>query len=181
MADLADRFGSLDPNGRRAVSTPARRLKTFRSLFDVIAPDGVEIVDALRSDPALTPLTEVTVHGDFHTGQLLIDAARPDPLGLVDLDTVGVGDPIVDRAAMLGQLAVLALGERRYASAVTDAHAALGATDEPRRLDAWTAAHVAGLATGPFRAQETGWPETTRARLDLARRIHTDGLLVAVR
>ena len=177
VADLADRFGSLDPTGRRAVSPPTRRLKTFRSLFEVIAPAGVEVVDALRADPALTPRTEVTVHGDFHTGQLLIDATRPAPLGLVDLDTVGVGDPIVDRAAMLGQLAVLASTDGHYQAGLEAAYEVLGRVDEPHRLNTWTAAHVAGLATGPFRAQDTEWMASTRARLELARRIHTSGVL----
>lgn len=181
VAALAERFGTLSPAGRRPVSTPARRLRTFRSLFAVIEPSGVDVVDALAGDAALLPHTETTVHGDFHTGQLLVDVARSAPLGLVDLDTVGVGDPIVDRAAMLGQLAVLASADPRYEAGLAGAYEVFGGSDDPQRLAAWTAAHVVGLATGPFRAQDADWVTATRNRLDLARAIHAGGVLASIR
>lgn len=175
VASLVGRFGALSPDAYERATTPRRRLRGFRPLFEKIAPEGLEIIDELTDDRRLEPQLAVTIHGDFHSGQILVDRGAHGALGLVDLDTIGVGDPIADRASMLGQLAVLAAHDRRYEPALAPMHVALGRVDEPDRLAAWVANHVIGLATGPFRAQEDAWRDATRQRLELARSILDGG------
>jgi aminoglycoside phosphotransferase (APT) family kinase protein len=48
---------------------------------------------ARRALAELPPVAPVSLHGDFHPGQFLIDGLR---LGLTDFDTAGWGDPAYD-------------------------------------------------------------------------------------
>nr|WP_244976245.1 phosphotransferase [Nocardia huaxiensis] len=63
-------------------------------------PAGDAALEAMRHDP-MRPFT--LVHGDFHLGQLvrLGDGDR-DSLRLIDVDDLGVGDPVWDLARMAG-------------------------------------------------------------------------------
>lgn len=176
--ELASRFGRLPGGGLSPVPSPDRRLRRHRRLLRTLAPDRCSFVDELRADDLLRSEASALVHGDFHAGQVLVDL-RPDRaprIGVVDLDTVGLGEPIQDRAALLGQLAVLAGRDRRYGPALTAISDHWSAHDPPGRLAAWTAAHVVGLATGPFRVQEPGWEGVTIQRLELAETIYRRGI-----
>src|SRR5690606_11465415 len=51
----------------------------------------------------------VTVHGDLHLGQVFVDTTtRNSIVGLLDIDTAGLGDPADDAAAMWAHLKVTA-------------------------------------------------------------------------
>ncbi|HEX7322435.1 MAG TPA: aminoglycoside phosphotransferase family protein [Mycobacterium sp.] len=125
----------------------------------------VGAVDELIADAG--PL--VPVHGDFYEGQLLVDGDRIT--ALLDLDTAGPGHRVDDWATLLAHLSGLTLDDghrgpaRRYAAEVM----AQAQRSVPiSALRRHTAAALVGFATGPFRAQQQGWPAHTVARLELA-------------
>jgi Phosphotransferase enzyme family len=167
----------LDALPEELLGLPVRRthldrVQHFAGVLALTAPAERPQVDALAAaliavDPGTQPV--VPVHGDFYEGQLLVDAGTVS--GLLDVDTAGRGHRIDEWATLLAHLSVLALHgcapARHYGTAVL-AHAERrfpAAQLRPR-----IAAAVFGLATGPFRVQERGWPMHTRARLELARR-----------
>ena len=57
---------------------------------------------ALGAVLAQTPNShEITVHGDLHFGQLFLNASADDITGVIDVDTLGIGDAAEDPAAFL--------------------------------------------------------------------------------
>ncbi len=113
----------------------------------------------------------VPVHGDLHEAQLLVRSRRV--VGLLDVDTAGVGHRVDDLANLCAHLSVLALVSRSSTSI-----RAYGAqvltfaeqTHDPGDLRLRIAAGVVGLSTGPFAVLERDVVGNTRARLDLAAR-----------
>jgi aminoglycoside phosphotransferase (APT) family kinase protein len=115
--------------------------------------------------------TLVAVHGDFHASQLLID--RGQIVGLVDVDTAGVGERVDDLAGILGQLATLGITAENPGA--IKAYNAVLLTEFSRHVDGTSlrrrvAAVILGLATGPFRVQLADWPTATGRRIRLALR-----------
>jgi aminoglycoside phosphotransferase (APT) family kinase protein len=111
------------------------------------------------------------VHGDFHSSQVLVDAGRV--VGLVDVDTAGVGQRTDDLANLIGQLSTLTLfsSQRRAIEAyIAQLLAHFDRITDPAALRLRVAAVVLGLATGPFRVQSNDWVEETWTRLALARK-----------
>jgi len=139
------------------------------------------LVDEIGEDPGRR---EVAVHGDFHEAQILTNG--PDLIGLIDVDTFGWGRAGDDAATMLAHLHLLAPGCRDPRAVIELARSLnriWDASCDPIRLRLKTAAHVLGLATGPFRVQSESWPEETRYRIDVAeqwvdsaRRLHERSL-----
>ncbi len=111
----------------------------------------------------------VPVHGDLYESQLLVDGGRV--VGLLDVDTAGGGHRIDDWATLLAHLVVLEEVLPR-----PDGAARYRARVEAAALRRWPAgqlrprvsAVLLGLATGPFRVQQAGWPRLTADRLALA-------------
>ena len=113
---------------------------------------------------------ERIVHGDLYENQILVDG---ETLGLLDLDDLGSGDPLLDAANFSAHLLVLA--------AASPAGSAILAYREDlraaycRHLDAdpaalaWREAYcLLRLAGGPFRVLHPDWPSRMAARLSLA-------------
>jgi aminoglycoside phosphotransferase (APT) family kinase protein len=127
-----------------------------------------EVVQALHLVQA-QPQEVVPAHGDFYEAQLFAEDGRVT--AVLDVDTAGPAERSDEWATLLAHLSVLALdtaGRQRasgYADAVF-AHAQRRVAAQQLRQR--TAAALLGLAAGPFRAQQCGWPERTGARLDLA-------------
>jgi hypothetical protein len=174
-ADLDELLGALPPVLLRLPrrQTHLERVAHFTAVLAATAVTGEterSRLDALatglaQTDPGSHP--DVAVHGDFYDGQLLCSEQRIT--GLVDVDTAGPGHRIDEWATLLAHLSVLALhgtaAARRYGARVL-AHAEerfARAELRPR-----VAAAVLGLATGPFRVQQTRWAQHTQARLQLA-------------
>src|SRR5690606_3425754 len=92
-----------------------------------------------------------TVHGDVHEAQLLVEGGRFS--ALLDVDTVGAGDPRDDWATFLGHLAIKVAetegDERvRYQTYAREAAAILDAIEgDPGEASARVAAVILGLAT----------------------------------
>ena len=169
LVALLDRFPADGPTVTKR-SGPRRRIATHARLLSAVAPTLRGRIDELvgRLETAAKPGSE-PVHGDFHASQIL--AERGEIIGLVDVDTAGVGDRLDDLATMLGQIATLGLTSpatrhvKKYGSSLIgefDRHV------DPVELRLRAAAAVFGLATGPFRVQLPDWLEQTAVRLDLA-------------
>jgi phosphotransferase family enzyme len=119
------------------------------------------------------PPEEWIVHGDLYENQVLVDG---DTLGLIDLDDLGPGDPLLDVANFSAHLLVLG------ASGPPAGHVILRYRDELRaafcrRLDAdpaalaWREAYcLLRLASGPFRVLHPDWSRRMGDRLALAAR-----------
>ncbi len=117
------------------------------------------------------------IHGDLHDGQLQVDDSG-EIVGVLDVDRVGVGEPLDDLARFLGH--VIALGELTPDARVyVDPFAAqlrrhLDGLLDRRELDRRVAAALIGLATGPFRSQMPSWRERVSDVLSLAERFGLD-------
>ena len=117
------------------------------------------------------PPEEWIVHGDLYENQVLVDG---ESLGLVDLDDLGPGDPLLDAANFSAHLLVLG------ASGLPAGPTVLRYRDDLRRafcqcLDAdpaelaWREAYcLLRLASGPFRVLHPDWPRRVAGRLALA-------------
>ncbi|MCK9485499.1 MAG: aminoglycoside phosphotransferase family protein [Dehalococcoidia bacterium] len=173
-------------DGRRARSGLRTALGHLRMLR-ALAPEDASLLDALERGLRAVPPSDalVPVHGDFHSGQVLVEDGRIT--GLLDLDTVGMGEPVGDSATMIAQFATsmaLAAPEeqpslRAYAKRLLRNAEGL---HHPDLLGAHVAANVLGLATGPFRVQMDGWQAETRRRLHLAAAwVHRAGIEVSLR
>ncbi|UOY03603.1 aminoglycoside phosphotransferase family protein [Blastococcus sp. PRF04-17] len=165
VADLAPAGRSMPGDGLARADDHARVLGT---VLGSLRPRLDDLTARLAgSDPAA--YEAVAVHGDFYESQLLLDGGRV--VGVLDVDTAGRGHRIDDWATLLAHVAVLEQvlpdpsRARRYAGRL-----------EEEALRRWPASHLRprvsavllGLATGPFRVQQAGWPERTAERLTLA-------------
>lgn len=98
----------------------------------------------------------------------MVDPSNGELTGVVDLDTLGIGDELTDRASLLAQLVVLADLHEQFV-APRDALTAMWARRfGSERLAMRTAAGVIALSPGPFRTQQRDWREAVRRRLALA-------------
>jgi phosphotransferase family enzyme len=111
------------------------------------------------------------VHGDLYENQVVVDG---ETLGLVDLDDIGLGDPLLDAANFAAHLRVLAASGPPAAAVIHRYREELRAAFL-RRLDAdsadlaWREAYcLLRLATGPFRVLHPEWPRRMADRLTLA-------------
>ncbi len=86
---------------------------------------------ARHPEPAPT-----TVHRDLHLDQVLVDRDHPDRIvGLIDIDTAGLGDPRSDTGGLLAHLAVLAHWHRDHDRAEAEAAVRLGEAILARERD----------------------------------------------
>ena len=113
------------------------------------------------------------VHGDLYESQVLVDGDR---LGLLDLDDVGPGDPLLDAANFSAHLLVLGTSGPPAGATILRYREELRAAF-CRRLDAdpadlaWREAYcLLRLASGPFRVLHPEWPARMADRLTLAAR-----------
>ncbi len=153
------------------VGGPRARAGDHGRLLAAVVPDERNRINSLVG--ALSGSTEsgtpVPVHGDFHSSQVLV---RGDAiLGLIDVDTVGMGHRSSDYGNFLGHLATLGLisparkNIHRYGAVLLEVFDGLV---DPHRLRLDVAGAVLGLATGPFRVFDKQWPAQTVRRLTLA-------------
>ncbi|MGY1724221.1 aminoglycoside phosphotransferase family protein [Blastococcus sp. SYSU DS0533] len=169
---LLDRLPAVAPRrGRGTPRDPQHALRAHAAVLGTVcpalAPRLEELTAAVGAAAGRHPV--VPVHGDFYEAQLLVDAGAV--VGLLDVDTTGPGARIDDWATLLGHLVLLEhlAGDPAPIAAYRDRVADLLAGRWPGgELEARVAGVLAGLATGPFRVQQPGWPAATEARLALA-------------
>ncbi len=114
----------------------------------------------------------VPTHGDFYDAQLFVEYGVVS--GLLDIDTIGPGRRADDLGCLLAHLSVLATGPFAAAagarSALTEWLPVLSGRVDPVELRLRAAGVTLSLATGPYRAQDPDWPQSTADRVDLAQR-----------
>lgn len=168
---LLDRLTAAPGEHHRRPSPTSDAAHHARSVAAVLPSESSRLDRLVASLGDDAPQAEVAVHGDLHPAQLITDRGRLT--GLLDLDTIAIGQRVDDLATYTGHLATIALTSRHRST--IEAHGAdlLRAFDQavdPVELRRRTAAVVVGLATGPYRVQERGWQAATRARIALAER-----------
>ena len=179
ILDVLDNLGTLDdpgtPGPSSAVARLDRSMDLLRAALPHHAPALAEIAEEIRAALGRDGIPPVVVHGDFYEGQLLIDEAGA-LAGVLDVDDIGMGDPVMDAANYTAHL--VALGESHpEVSSRLDAHRRVfrmaylerSGVDE-RALGAREAVAGLGLATGPFRVLSPGWPARMERRIALAAR-----------
>jgi aminoglycoside phosphotransferase len=151
---------------------PIERAPDHGALLSAVLPRLAPRVDRLLAtldgpDPG-SP--DAVVHGDLYEAQVLVDETGVS--GLLDLDGAGPGRRTDDLATFLAHLAVLAETLPRRRAAIERYRASLQVAFEDvagrAPLTRATAAVIVGLATGPFRVQQSGWPSQVEGRLALA-------------
>ncbi len=153
----------LEESGSRS---PIDKLGSIRTLLAVIVPDQRSRIDDLVGRIGTEePDEQVAGHRDFHDGQILVEDGRVT--GLLDVDTHGMAHPADDPSTMIGHLASRRPHARRPESdSFTDQLMKHWAVRLDRReIKRRQAAVMLGLATGPFRVQQEGWPGSVRERI----------------
>jgi len=165
---------SADTSGRRRVD-PAGALAAAHLVARLLPGEACaagRLAEAVVawSEADDTPDDRI-VHGDLYENQVLLDG---DTFGLIDLDDLGPGDPLLDAANFSAHLLLLATSGIPAAGVIhryrDDLRAAFA-----RRLDAdpaalaWREAYcLLRLASGPFRVLHPDWPRRMAGRLALA-------------
>ena len=166
---LLDRVAGLDVGGEPGIGSD-ERLRDHVELLRALLPEEAARLERLEAAfSGAAAQEQITIHGDFHEGNLLVDAGGI--AGLLDVDDVGPGERVDDLGLLVGR--VWSLGERAGERAHLYTRAMLRCFDElvdPAELRRRAGAALVGRATGPFRNQADGWREISRRRLQLAER-----------
>jgi len=172
LVALLDHFPEPGPDAS-PVKGAYQRSGDHARLIGAVLPESKQQLGDIVSRVAAATIHEppVAVHGDFHSSQVLVDAGRV--VGLVDVDTAGVGQRTDDLANIIGQLSTLTLVSsqpRAIEAYIAQLLAHFDRITDPAALRLRIAAVVLGLATGPFRVQSNDWAAETWTRLALAQR-----------
>ena len=121
IATLRSRIAGIASEASARTSL-ATRFSWYRRKVRALAPELEPELDALRDAVAEGLAQEVapaTIHGDLHVGQLFVDPDAPERvIGVIDLDTAGLGDPADDDAALWAHLIATAAFARGHGDEV---------------------------------------------------------------
>ncbi|MEX1281255.1 MAG: phosphotransferase, partial [Acidimicrobiia bacterium] len=146
---------------RNRAAGHARRLRA-------ILPGSADRVSEIEGRlAAIEPGPAVAAHGDLHAGQLIVRDGVV--AGLIDVDTVGMGERLDDIATLIAHLHVSALAGRPDLARMAEQFlAGFEARVDPAMLRPRIAAGVFGHAAGPWTRQQPDWELGVAARLDAA-------------
>jgi Phosphotransferase enzyme family len=180
LADLLDDLprlaGDLGPTSPGSPKDPFGMAEHSRTLLARVAPEAADdvhravdaIVERAQRDAGLP---ERLVHGDLYEAQVFV---RDDySLGLIDLDDLAPGDPVLDAANFCAHLIALGVSVPQawsrlvaYRTLVRDAF--LARLDVSPEALAWREAlTLLLLASGPFRVLEPNWPAEVVRRVKI--------------
>jgi aminoglycoside phosphotransferase (APT) family kinase protein len=178
LAGMLDRLGRVEwPDAPAATPGPLVHAPGHALLLEQVVPSERDRLHRLldRIGPAPSDSQEQPagiVHGDLHEAQVLM---APDGAisGLIDLDDAGRGNRADDVANLSAHLLSFALGRtapvrRRVDTLVSELARAQAQHTSPVELERRIGAAMVAMATGPFRARQSGWRKATAARLALA-------------
>ena len=170
LLELLDRLDAAALPGEPDAGSDARLRRHVR-LLSALVPEESERLERLSD--ALSGAERqptVTIHGDFHEGNILV--GEQGISGLLDVDDAGPGERVEDLGLLVGRVWSLAHG-RAGEPALRYAENLLRRWDavvDPAELRRRVGVALVGRATAPFRNQLEGWREQTRGRLELAER-----------
>jgi phosphotransferase family enzyme len=170
LLDLLDRLDDAALPGAPDSGSDAP-LRRYVRLLRALVPEEAERLERLSdalSGAERQPI--VTVHGDFHEGNILVGDQGIS--GLLDVDDVGPGERVEDLGLLIGRIWSLAHG-RAGEPALRYARDLLRRSDavvDPGELRRRIGVALVGRATAPFRNQLEGWRAQTSGRLELAER-----------
>lgn len=120
----------------------------LREVFPELARKADPILARLRRElPALPPVAPVPCHRDLHEGQILISGAgRMLRVGLLDFDTLRLGDPALDPGNLQAHLILAGLREGRSHAPFVDAIERALPHIAPERLALWRRAALLRVA-----------------------------------
>ena len=171
---LTSRLRRVPATGLPAVSGRVRDALSHARMLETVVPELRARLQRLEAAfeaalPAVDARSGVVIHGDLHEGQLVIDEDGRIS-GLLDIDDLGVGDPLDDLATLVAHTRFRALVAgaaggriRAYSERLRSAFAK---TVDASHLDIAVSAVLVGLATGVFRIQRSGWPATIALVID---------------
>jgi Phosphotransferase enzyme family len=165
LLELLDRLDDAVLEGGPGTGADVR-LRRFTSLLQALVPDEGDRLGRLHD--ALHGAREqptVTIHGDFHEGNILV--ANGAVSGLLDVDDAGPGERVDDLGLLVGRLWSLGEPARPYTE---DLLRRSDAVVDPGELRRRVGIALVGRATAPFRNQFEDWRAETSARLRLAER-----------
>ena len=183
--DLAEAAGPVIPEARGAgntrrrvqVSSAERSAEVVSRLLPGLSTAARRLVESIGAASG-EPVAERIVHGDLYEGQVLV---ADHSLGLVDLDDVGPGDPVLDAANFCAHLLALAVSAGQAARRVLGYRQLLRTAFLQRlsvdsRALAWREAYaMLLLAPGPVRVLHPDWPRQVAGRVELAERLLHEG------
>ncbi len=105
----------------------ADRIVTSAELVAKARPDVAEAVTAVARRLAIRPAASeiVLLHGDCHPGNAILGSGPPPvPIGLIDLDQAGLGQPACDVASLLATIQLGTLMDEHDASTAASLSAA---------------------------------------------------------
>lgn len=166
---------AADRSAIRRQVDPATALSASQVVARLLPAEGCSIGRVAEAvigwAEASEPPEEWIVHGDLYENQVLVEGER---LGLVDLDDLGPGDPLLDAANFIAHLLVLGTSGSSAGARILGYRGELRAAF-CRRLEAdpaalsWREAYcLLRLVSGPFRVLHPDWPRRTADRLALA-------------
>jgi hypothetical protein len=175
VAGILDEVAVLTP-APHPLPDPASTLRKTIRLLTTIDPGASPIVTHLQGSVLELlkqhPTTPAVVHGDLYEGQILVgDRFR---LGLLDLDDLGYGDPVMDAATATSHLMSLADSHPGSAPLIMAYRRLLRRVlieklqTSDRALAGREALVMLSLASGPFRVLDPRWPARVRRRVKLA-------------
>lgn len=159
------------PAGARQ-STAGEAGRLIGHLLPDLRPEIDRLLAAVAQGIDTDPADRHPVHGDLYEGQVLV--ADDGTLALIDLDDLGLGDPLLDVATFTAHLLALALSPgpaaariRAYRDELRLASLdLLGAAEHSLR---WREAYaLLLLAPGPFRTLHPAWPAKVTERVGAA-------------
>ena len=166
---LADRTGlrrRVDPGTALCAARVVARLLPE---FGCVAGRVAEAVTEWAEESELPE--QRIVHGDLYENQVIVDG---ETLGLLDLDDLGRGDPLLDAANFSAHLLMLGVSGQPAAATILRYQEELRVAF-CRRLDAdpaalaWREAYcLLRLVSGPFRVLHPDWPRRMADRVKLA-------------
>ena len=159
----------LETEGR---ATTSETVPYNAAMLRAIVPERAEAIDRfLEAFGEDSPQPELTVHGDFHEVQVLVDENGIS--GVLDLDDTGRGQRMDDLAMMAGRLYCYSHTEpdkegkvEAYTRRTIEAFSRH--VDDPQDFHRRVAGVAMNHATGHFRFQDRAWRQETRKAIDRA-------------
>ena len=158
------------PEGLEPTSSPLDRAQDMIPTVAALCPELDARLEALAAGIGTETLpADRPVHGDYYESQLMIDNGKI--VGIIDVDTYGLGRAADDPATMLAHLSIWGPISPQPERIKAYGNALLRIWDtmvDPVDLRRRAAAMAFMLSTGPFRVQTPNWPDDIAVRVAIA-------------